>query len=39
MVFDGLKSSQVIHLKRIHRQSDDNPILNLAHALDDPDLT
>lgn len=39
MVFDGLKSSQVIHLNRVHRQSDDNPILDLAHALDDPDLT
>ena len=39
MVFDGLKPSQVIHLNRIHRQSDDNPILDLAHALDDPELT
>ena len=39
MVFDRLKSSQVFHLNRIHRQSDDSPILDLAHALGDPKLT
>ena len=39
MVFDGLKPSQVIHLNRIHRQSGDSPILDLAHALGDPELT
>ena len=36
MVFDALKPSQVIHLNRIHRQSGDSPILDLAHALSDP---
>ena len=39
MVFDGLKPSQVIHLNRIHRQSGDSPILDLAHALGDPEVT
>ena len=39
MVFDGLKASQVIHLNRIHRQSGDSPILDLAHVLGDPELT
>ncbi|MGR3495706.1 ATP-dependent DNA helicase [Citreimonas sp.] len=38
MVFDRLKPSQVIELKRIHRQAADNPILDLAHALADPAL-
>ncbi|TCP62242.1 exodeoxyribonuclease-5 [Rhodovulum bhavnagarense] len=38
MVFDGLDDSQTMHLHRIHRQADDNPILDLAHALADPDL-
>jgi exodeoxyribonuclease-5 len=38
MVFDRLKPSQVLELKRIHRQAADNPILDLAHALADPDL-
>ncbi|MBK1636721.1 ATP-dependent DNA helicase [Rhodovulum adriaticum] len=38
MVFDGLDADQVMHLHRIHRQADDNPILDLAHALADPDL-
>ena len=38
MVFDGLKPDQVMTLNRIHRQDADNPILDLAHALADPEL-
>ena len=38
MVFDRLKPERRIHLNRIHRQQDGNPILDLAHALGDPDL-
>lgn len=38
MIFDGLKDSQKLMLNRIHRQAADNPILDLAHALADPDL-
>ena len=38
MVFDRLKPERRIHLNRIHRQQDGNPILDLAHALADPDL-
>ncbi|SPH24585.1 ATP-dependent RecD-like DNA helicase [Defluviimonas aquaemixtae] len=39
MVFDGLSESRKLNLHRIHRQEEDNPILDLAHALADPDLT
>ena len=39
MVFDTLKDQSKITLDRIHRQAEDNPILDLAHALADPDLT
>jgi exodeoxyribonuclease V len=39
MVFDKLPASQRLILDRIHRQEWDNPILDLAHALGDPDLT
>ncbi|CUX81517.1 MAG: exodeoxyribonuclease V [Roseibaca calidilacus] len=39
MVFDHLPSPQKMHLARIHRQAADNPILDLAHALADPDLS
>ncbi|MCT4554747.1 MAG: AAA family ATPase [Pelagimonas sp.] len=39
MVFDGLKPEHKLELHRIHRQTADNPILDLAHALADPDLT
>ncbi|MCW1931792.1 ATP-dependent DNA helicase [Pararhodobacter zhoushanensis] len=39
MVFDTLPAPQKLELHRIHRQSQDNPILDLAHALADPDLT
>jgi exodeoxyribonuclease-5 len=38
MVFDGMKASQKMELHRIHRQEADNPILDLAHALADPDV-
>ncbi|MDG1424310.1 MAG: ATP-binding domain-containing protein, partial [Paracoccaceae bacterium] len=38
MVFDGLEPSQKIELSRIHRQEQDNPILDLAHALGDPSV-
>ena len=36
MVFDRLAASQKLILSRIHRQAQDNPILDLAHALGDP---
>lgn len=38
MAFDGIKSSRKVELHRIHRQSKDSPILDLAHALGDKDL-
>ena len=38
IVFDGMKSNQIVKLNRIHRQSEDNPILDLAHSLADPKL-
>jgi exodeoxyribonuclease-5 len=38
MVFDALPSVAKQELQRIHRQDADNPILDLAHALSDPDL-
>lgn len=38
MVFDKLAPSQRLELHRIHRQADDNPILDLAHALADDSL-
>ena len=37
MVFDRLAAPQKLVLDRIHRQADDSPILDLAHALGDPD--
>ncbi|SFS98184.1 exodeoxyribonuclease-5 [Sulfitobacter marinus] len=39
MVFEKLPQGRVLNLNRIHRQQADNPILDLAHALADPDLT
>ncbi|WP_375261186.1 ATP-dependent RecD-like DNA helicase [Palleronia sp.] len=39
MVFDDLPPERVVHLSRVHRQEAGNPILDLAHALADPDLT
>ena len=38
MVFDRLAAPQKLILNRIHRQADDSPILDLAHALADPAL-
>jgi exodeoxyribonuclease-5 len=38
MVFDTLPAVAKQELHRIHRQDADNPILDLAHALADPDL-
>ncbi|SNR37752.1 ATPase [Paracoccus sediminis] len=39
MVFDRLAANQKLILNRIHRQADDSPILDLAHALSDDSLT
>jgi len=39
MAFDRLPEGQRLELHRIHRQEGDNPILDLAHALADEDLT
>ncbi len=39
MVFDGLSEGRKLVLHRVHRQEEDNPILDLAHALSDPDVT
>ncbi|PYE84767.1 ATP-dependent DNA helicase [Pseudoroseicyclus aestuarii] len=38
MVFETLPEDQRMELTRIHRQDAGNPILDLAHALADPDL-
>ena len=38
MVFDRLPEQRKLMLNRIHRQTQDNPILDLAHALADPKL-
>ncbi|PZO67741.1 MAG: ATPase [Paracoccus denitrificans] len=38
MVFDTLAATQKLVLNRIHRQADDSPILDLAHALSDPSV-
>ncbi|WP_299622063.1 AAA family ATPase [uncultured Tateyamaria sp.] len=38
MVFEKMPQSRVMHLNRIHRQEADNPILDLAHALADPQV-
>ena len=39
MAFDRLPEGQRLELHRIHRQEGDNPILDLAHALADEELT
>ena len=39
MVFDKLPGVRKLELHRVHRQAEDNPILDLAHALGDEDLT
>ncbi|WP_299847098.1 AAA family ATPase [uncultured Roseovarius sp.] len=38
MVFDALPDTSKLILHRVHRQDADNPILDLAHALADPDV-
>jgi exodeoxyribonuclease-5 len=38
MVFDGFSGPRKLELSRVHRQEADNPILDLAHALADPDV-
>ena len=38
MTFDKLPEKRKLVLHRVHRQSADNPILDLAHALGDPAL-
>ena len=38
MVFDRLPAPARWELTRVHRQTDDNPILDLAHALGDPSV-
>ncbi len=39
MVFDKLGDTRKLILSRIHRQAEGNPILDLAHALADPELS
>ena len=38
MVFDRLGGARKLTLSRIHRQAEDNPILDLAHALSDDSI-
>lgn len=38
MVFDKFKDKRKITLSRVHRQTQDNPILDLAHALGDDNI-
>jgi exodeoxyribonuclease-5 len=38
MVFEGLPEGRRLSLARIHRQAADNPILDLAHLLGEPEL-
>lgn len=38
MVFDTLPKGRQLILSRVHRQTADNPILDLAHALADPQV-
>ncbi|MEM6579465.1 MAG: AAA family ATPase, partial [Pseudomonadota bacterium] len=39
MVFEALPAPAKLTLSRVHRQEADNPILDLAHALADPELS
>ena len=39
MCFDELPEKRKLTLSRVHRQQADSPILDLAHALGDPDLS
>ena len=38
MVFDTLPERAKLELSRVHRQAADSPILDLAHALGDPEI-
>jgi exodeoxyribonuclease V len=38
MVFDRLPPKDRVELSTVHRQAEGNPILDLAHALGDPEL-
>jgi len=38
MIFDEIPKGRRLELDRIHRQAADNPVLDLAHALADPEL-
>ena len=38
MVFDRFSGDDHLHLDRVHRQEADSPILDLAHALGDPQV-
>ena len=38
MVFDGMPAPAKLELTRVHRQEADSPILDLAHALAEPEL-
>ena len=38
MVFDRLPEEARLTLRRVHRQASDSPILDLAHALGEPEL-
>ncbi|MFO1208465.1 MAG: AAA family ATPase [Amaricoccus sp.] len=38
MVFEGLPDEGKLELHRVHRQASDSPILDLAHALGDPEI-
>ncbi len=39
MVFEALPEARRLSLSRVHRQDAGNPILDLAHALGDPELS
>ncbi|MEM1363472.1 MAG: AAA family ATPase [Pseudomonadota bacterium] len=39
MVFDRFPDARRLSLSRVHRQSGDSPILDLAHALGDPEMS
>jgi exodeoxyribonuclease-5 len=39
MVFESLPEGRRLHLAQVHRQAKGNPILGLAHALSEPDLS
>ncbi len=38
MVFDSLPAEAKLQLSRVHRQAADSPVIDLAHALGDPEV-